>query len=304
MALSFSTKNTTPQKYRDFIESLRQRLTAGRSKSHGIPVLPRREDVPDAQRFLLVDLTNSGNNTIRLAIDVVNAYVVGYAAGGRSYFLKENARENPPPIHTLFRDTTRMPPLDFDGSYTGLSRAAQEAVQRNIARDRARNPAVAGLHPNTPILERIPLGRNELDDAINLLRLAPSQSDQAVGFIVVIQMICEAARFRFIEGLLRNSMKDVYDPIIPGLAIRSLETHWSDLSEEIQRVPSNQTQFQKAVVLHNIRNERVEVRSVDSDVVRGVAMLLYDRNQNANPGPSTKKPLLKNLKPHIGKPTK
>ncbi|BBG94372.1 hypothetical protein Prudu_002634 [Prunus dulcis] len=98
MALVFSTRNATPQTYRTFIDALRLRLTAGRPKSYGIPVLPRKEDVQNAQRFLLVDLTNSENNTITVAIDVVNAYVVGYAAGGRSYFLAENAPNDRPPI--------------------------------------------------------------------------------------------------------------------------------------------------------------------------------------------------------------
>ncbi|PQQ17059.1 ribosome-inactivating protein bryodin II [Prunus yedoensis var. nudiflora] len=287
MVLPFSTRNATPHAYSDFIEALRNRLTArGRTISHGIQVLPRIQDVPDEHRFVLVDLTNSDNNTIRVAIDVVNAYVVGYAAGGRSYFLQENAPGNPPPIHTLFldNDIIRMPTLNFNGTYGGLAGAAQDAVQRNTPRDRARNRAGAKIHANTPILQRIPLGRNELDNAISLLRYAVSQSDQAVGFIVIIQMLSEAARFRAIEGLVRTTMREDYDPLIRGPAMESLETHWSDLSEEIQRVPEDETLFRnnRTIVLHNIRNDRVQVNSVDSPFVRGVAILLYDRHQNQN----------------------
>ncbi|CAL8994066.1 unnamed protein product [Prunus brigantina] len=285
MILSFSTKNATPETYRDFIQALRDQLTAGRPTSHGIPVLPRREDVPDAQRFLLVDLTNSQGNTIRLAIDVVNAYVVGYAADGRAYLLQENARDNRPPIHTLFRDATTRIDLGFDGSYTGLSRVAREAVERNTPRNRARNRAGASAHDNTPVLEQIPMGRNELDTAISLLRSASSPTNQALGFIVIIQMLSEAARFRAIEGLVRTRMRETYDPLMRGIAMESLETHWSDLSEQIQRAQQrNETGFDRTIVLHNVGNERREVNSVDSPFVRGVAMLLFDQNGNCNPG--------------------
>ncbi|PQP96906.1 ribosome-inactivating protein bryodin II-like [Prunus yedoensis var. nudiflora] len=277
MALVFSTRNATPQTYRTFIDALRLRLTAGRPTSHGIPVLPRNEDVQNAQRFLLVDLTNSENNTITVAIDVVNAYVVGYAAGGRSYFLAENAPDDRPPIHLLFPGTTRVPTLSFNGTYSGLSRGAEEAVRRRRASNR--NP---NINDKTPVLVQIPLGRNELDDAIRLLGLAASQSDQALGFIVIIQMLSEAARFRAIEGLVRTTMQEAYDPLTRGLGMESLETHWSDLSQEIQRVPEGESRFRnnRTIVLHNIGNERREVNSVDSPFVQGVAMLLYDRVRN------------------------
>ncbi|KAH0991260.1 hypothetical protein GBA52_002743 [Prunus armeniaca] len=80
-------------------------------------------------------------------------------------------------------------------------------------------------------------------------------------------------------------MRETYDPLMRGIAMESLETHWSDLSEQIQRAQQrNETGFDRAIVLHNVGNERREVNSVDSPFVRGVAMLLYDRNGNCNPG--------------------
>ncbi|XP_034200335.1 LOW QUALITY PROTEIN: abrin-d-like [Prunus dulcis] len=260
MALVFSTRNATPQTYRTFIDALRLRLTAGRPKSHGIPVLPRKEDVQNAQRFLLVDLTNSENNTITVAIDVVNAYVVGYAAGGRSYFLAENAPNDRPPIQFLFPGTTRVPTLRFNGTYSGLSRGAEEAVPN--------------IDEKTPVLEQIFPRPNQLDEAIGLLRGAVSQPEQALGFVVIIQMLSEAARFRQIEGLVRTTMKEEYDPLKRGLSLASLETKWSDLSEEIQTVPANQTRFHRTITVHNISNARVEINSVESPFVQGVTMPL------------------------------
>ncbi|KAL6294914.1 hypothetical protein ACE6H2_003056 [Prunus campanulata] len=275
MALVFSTRNATPQTYRTFIDALRLRLTAGRPASHGIPVLPRKEDVPNAQRFLLVDLTNSENNTITVAIDVVNAYVVGYAAGGRSYFLAENAPDDRPPIHVLFPGTTRVPTLRFNGTYSGLAKGAEEVVRRRRAGNRDPH-----IDEKTPVLVQIPLGRNQLDEAIGLLRAAVSQPEQALGFVVIIQMLSEAARFRQIEGLVRTTMKEEYDPLKRGLSLESLETNWSDLSEAIQRVPANQTRFERGITVFNISNARVEINSVESPFVQGVAMLLYDRKRN------------------------
>ncbi|PQQ17061.1 ribosome-inactivating protein bryodin II-like [Prunus yedoensis var. nudiflora] len=282
----FFTLNSTPETYKILIQYLRLRLTAGRPTAHGIPVLPRREDVPDERRFILIDLTNYAGDTITVAIDVVTAYVVGYAAGGRSYFLQENARENPPPIHVLFRNTIRMPTLSFDGTYHGLSAAAHDAVvqyEPRHGRGHSNPPAGANIHENTRMIDRIPLGRDELSNAISLLCSPVRDSYQAVGFIVIIQMLSEAARFRSIEFLLAPTMQEGEAPITPPPAMRSLESNWSRLSEEIQRAQHrNERRFNRTVVLCNMSNEHREVNSVDAPLVRGIAMLLYDRDGNQN----------------------
>ncbi|XP_021815229.1 ribosome-inactivating protein bryodin II-like [Prunus avium] len=292
--------NSTPKTYKILIQYLRLRLTAGRPTAHGIPVLPRREDVPDERRFILIDLTNYAGDTITVAIDVVTAYVVGYAAGGRSYFLRENARENPPPIHVLFRNTIRMPTLGFDGTYHGLSAVAHDAVVQNEPRHgRGHNNPPANIHDNTLMIDRIPLGRDQLSNAISLLCFPARDSYQAVGFIVIIQMLSEAARFRSIEFLLAPTMQEGEAPITPPPAMRSLESNWSRLSEEIQRAQHrNVRRFNRTVVLCNMSNEHREVNSVDAPLVQGIAILLYDRdgnrnqNQNQNqtciPGPSVR----------------
>lgn len=75
--------------------------------------------------------------------------------------------------------------------------------------------------------------------------------------------------------------------------MRSLETNWSRLSEEIQRAQHrNERRFNRTVVLCNMNNEHREVNSVHAPLVRGIATLLYDRegnqkqNQNRNPNPN------------------
>ncbi|XP_048445179.1 ribosome-inactivating protein bryodin II-like [Pyrus x bretschneideri] len=271
MALSFSIKNATTTTYRTFIEALRAQLTAGGSTSHGIPVLRRRQDVTDDQRFVLVNLTNYDSYTITVAIDVVNAYVVGYCAGTRSYFLRDPAT-HPPPLHRLFPGTTRTT-LPFAGDYLGLGRAAQEALQQNTNRNRA---AGSRIHENIPMRERIPLGPGELDNAISQLRYAESASSQAAAFIVIIQIVSEAARFRYIQGQVRDRIRDGTSAV-PDPAMLSLENSWSNLSEQIQMVPANQLLFinNGCVQIRKADNSIVLVKSVDSDAVRSVAFLLY-----------------------------
>ncbi|KAM1146224.1 hypothetical protein COP2_039266 [Malus domestica] len=280
MALALSLLNATPKTYTAFIEALRARLTAGRPTSHGIPVLPRREDVPDAQRFLYVDLTNYNGDTIRVAIDVVNVYVVGYRSGNKSYILANNA-ENPAPTHILFptapgaaQSTRTM--LPFTGDYPALGAYARRTAQPSASG--ARNPG-SRIHEDIPMLEQIPLGRNELDNAISKLHYAASHSDQAAAFIVIIQMVSEAARFRYIESQVGTRMGIDNPPYIPDPAMRSLETNWSALSEQIQKVPANGKRFNRTIQLTTVNNRPFVVDSVEADMVqrRGIAMLLYAR---------------------------
>ncbi|TQE06962.1 hypothetical protein C1H46_007352 [Malus baccata] len=286
LALSLSGEtdaDTIPERYTAFIEALRARLTAG--TSHGIPVLPRREDVPDAQRFLYVDLTNYNGDTISVAIDVVNVYVVGCRSGNNSYILNDET-ENPAPTHILFPtapgDTeSRRTLLNFTGDYRDLGAYARHMAQSSVAR-------YPGSHSHEliPTLELFPLGRNELNIAITNLHYAPSLSrledrnqNLASAFIVIIQTVSEAARFRYIENQVRNSMGRNCCPYTPGLVMQSLVNNWSALSKQIQNVPANRTRFNRPIQLTNIHNCPYVVDSVETKMVqgRGIAILLYAR---------------------------
>ncbi|KAM1584855.1 hypothetical protein ACFX1Z_037791 [Malus domestica] len=280
MALALSLLKATPETYTAFIEALRARLTAGRPTSHGIPVLPRIKDVPDAQRFLYVDLTNYNGDTINVAIDVVNVYVMGYRSGNKSYILASNAKK-PAPTHILFptapgaaQSTRTM--LPFTGDYPALGAYARRTAQPSASG--ARNPG-SRIHEDIPMLEQIPLGRNELDNAINKLHYAASHSDQAAAFIVIIQMVSEAARFPYIESQVGTRMGIDNPPYIPDLAMRSLETNWSALSEQIRNVPANGNHFSRSITLTTVNNRPFVVDSVEADMVqrRGIVMLLNAR---------------------------
>ncbi|KAM2938327.1 hypothetical protein FF1_038130 [Malus domestica] len=111
--------------------------------------------------------------------------------------------------------------LPFTGDYPALRAYARCTAQPNTSG--ARNPG-SRIHENIPMLEQIPLGRNELDNAITKLHYAASHSDQAAAFIVIIQMVSEAARYRYIESQVSTRMGIDNIPYIPDAAMRSLET--------------------------------------------------------------------------------
>ncbi|KAM1584857.1 hypothetical protein ACFX11_038409 [Malus domestica] len=183
--------------------------------------------------------------------------------------LNATAGGDPPPQSTR----TVLP---FTGDYPALGAYARCTAQPSASG--ARNPGSC-IHENIPMLEQIPLGRNELDNAITKLHYAASHSDQAAAFIVIIQMVSEAARFRYIESQVGTRMRIDNPPYIPDPAMRSLETNWSALSEQIQKVPANGKRFNRPIQLTTVNNRAFVVDSVEADMVqrRGIAMLLYAR---------------------------
>ncbi|RWR91466.1 type 2 ribosome-inactivating protein [Cinnamomum micranthum f. kanehirae] len=245
--VTFTTKEATSVSYANFIEALRAQLASG-DEPYGIPVTRERSTVHDSQRFILVELSNwAADSPVTLAVDVTNVYVVAYRTGSRSFLLRE---DNPDPaIDNLFLDTERYT-LPFSGSYTDLQRVA------DAGRD------------------GIEIGMMRLEDAITSLRASDMDHQRPIArsLIVVIQMVAEAVRFRYIEHRLRESI-DRGEVFTPSAAIISLENNWSALSTAVQQ--SNQGVFSSEVVLRTAGNNLVHVGSVSHRVISGLAIMLF-----------------------------
>ena len=122
----------------------------------------------------MVNLTDYACNTISVAIDMVNVYVVAYCVGDQySYFLQDI----PTATTTLFPGTTRNQ-LRYTSEYSDLE----------TARGRSR--------------ETIYLGIPELATAVSNLWYHGSDP---VALIVIIQMVSEANRFGYIESQVVRS---------------------------------------------------------------------------------------------------
>lgn len=235
-----STVGLSPRSYRNFIADLRDRLR-GPEDRYEIPLLRSRANVEMSQRFVLVELSNYGEMTVTLALDVINAYVVGYRAGGYSIFLRPDNTDAEDANLNLFQGTQRST-LGFTGSYGDLQRVAE--------RNR----------------ENLDLGPSALDQSISAMyRFANPRpgddEDQDAGrlaraFLVVIQMVSEAARFRFIERLMANRIR-LNEDSAPHASITELENSWGALSRAIQE--SNQGMFARTIRLRDLNDSIVEV---------------------------------------------
>nr|AET98835.1 type 2 ribosome-inactivating protein [Cinnamomum camphora] len=246
--VTFTTKQATKTSYAQFIEALRAQLASG-EEPHGIPVTRERSTVPDSQRFVLVELSNwAADSPVTLALNVTDAYVVAYRTGSRSFFLRE---DNPDPaIDNLFPDTQRQT-LRFGGNYNDLEDAA-------------------GQRRDT-----IELGMEPLENAISTLRVSNTDPDGPIArsLIVVIQMVAEAVRFRYIEGRVSQSIGTA-QVFVPDPAMRRLENKWKKLSKAVQE--SNQGGvFSRPVELRSRSNNPVNVDSVSHPVISGLAIMLF-----------------------------
>ncbi|KAJ4834573.1 hypothetical protein Tsubulata_028470 [Turnera subulata] len=198
--------------YSSFIRGLRKGL-ASKYEKHGIPVLRDPKEVPDDQRFLLAKLISYNKiGVATLAIDVTTGNVAGYEASSKYYRFKDTSHL-PPPI-PFKEDTTEKVELPFKNTYTELEEAAK--AKR----------------------EDIELSRTILSGAIESLQDASSNSDRAEkarALIVVLQLVCEAARFTHIQRKMHISLSRLQAPFKPDAAMIGLENNWVRLSTEIQQ---------------------------------------------------------------------
>ncbi|CAK9313718.1 unnamed protein product [Citrullus colocynthis] len=241
--VSFSMLGATSETYKQFIKNLRSALTVGSPTVYNIPVLKSTATGPAG--FLLVHLTNYNDESITVAIDVVNVYVVAYGAGNNAYFLNDASTEA---NNILFKGLkhTRLP---YKGNYDGLETAAGK-----ISR------------------EKIELGFSEISSAIGNMFHHNAGTSVPKAFIVIIETVSEAARYKYIEQRVSENVKTKF---LPDPAFLSLENRWSDLSQQVQIAQTRGGQFARAVELRTVGNKPVLVTNVSSPIVKGIALLLY-----------------------------
>ncbi|KAJ4834571.1 hypothetical protein Tsubulata_028468 [Turnera subulata] len=232
--------------YRDLIGDMREGLAGGYER-YGTPVLRNPKQVPIDQRFLRAKLTSCNKIAVTLAIDVTTADVVGYKARSTYYYSKDTLHL---PFFFPFKDTTAEVELGFNTTtYTGLEEAA--AAKRGD----------------------IKLSRPSLSDAIESLDASNSTSARpeiARALIVVMQMVCEAARFRSFERRL-NTISDGSSSFIPNAAMIGLEDNWIRLSTAIQQ--SYQRAFNNPFPIKRGNGELFYVDSV-SDILKANLVFL------------------------------
>ncbi|KAJ4828920.1 hypothetical protein Tsubulata_008094 [Turnera subulata] len=222
-----------------------QRLGSGH-EGLGIPVLLNPKQVPDEyQRFVLAKLISYNKIAVTLAIDVTTANVAGYEARSKYYCFKDT-RHLPRPIP--FKDTTtEVVELGFRSTYTGLEEAA--AAKR----------------------EGIELSFKFLSDAIESLEASSSSDrERARALIVVLQMVCDVARFRSFHQRLLTT----YDTPLsfkPDAAMIGLQDNWNRLSTTIQQ--SYQRAFNNPLPIKRGDGELFFVDSV-SDILKANLQLL------------------------------
>ncbi|EEF30196.1 ricin-agglutinin family protein [Ricinus communis] len=248
--INFTTAGATAQSYTNFIDAVRSHLTTGDDVRHEIPVLRNRVGLPINQRFVLVQLSNQAEHSVTLAMDVTNAYVVGYRAGNNAYFFRPDSPEDAEAITHLFTDAQNPYTFAFGGNYDRLEQ-------------------LGGLREN------IELGNGPLEDAISALYYYSTGRIQlptvARSFIVCIQMISEAVRFQYIEGEIRTRIRHNRRSA-PDPSVITLENSWGRLSTAIQE--SNQGAFASPIQLQRRNGSKFNVYDV-SKLIPIIALMVY-----------------------------
>ncbi|XP_038884329.1 putative ribosome-inactivating protein [Benincasa hispida] len=241
----FNMLGSNSKSYRNFITSLRKALpNAG--DVYNIPLLV--PSLPGPRRYIVMQLSNYEEKSIKVAVDVTNVYIMGYLVNSTSYFFDETDAQT---ASKYVFQNTKMITLPYSSNYQKLQNAARK--------DR----------------DSIPLGFKALDSAISTLYYYDAKAAPAA-FLVLIQSTAEASRFKYIEQLIIDGISENK---LPSLAAISLENEWSLLSKQIQLAKSNNGLFQIPVQLINDRGSPIQVTNVSSPVVtKNIKLLLNSQN--------------------------
>ncbi|PWA65282.1 ribosome-inactivating protein [Artemisia annua] len=238
----------------ELLTQLRTQLAASGNEVHGIPRTRPPTDIPLRERFILVELQTGGRENVTVILDAAYVWVVGYILPTSDRPVLHYLNDLPVEFFQAFPiGEYTHEPLSFDGNYNAL-----------------------------PDREATNLGHLDLNVAITNLYYG---HDQPRAMLVIIEMVAEAVRFRYIEERVIRSMEH-YVPFTPDALARSLMNSWSALSQQIQWARDGV--FRTAIQIQNVLHEFFQIQNVpESTSHAALALLLYTCE---NPRPITRTP--------------
>lgn len=240
IALDLST--ATKASYSAFITHIRNALPT-KATVCNIPLLPSTPT--GLASFTFFTITNYNYQTVEVAVNVTNVYIVAYRAGASSYFFEDTPAQAK---QLLFAGTQKVT-LPFTGNYDKLQ-------------------SIVGKYR-----DMVELGIPALSTAVTNMVYYNKQLT-AAALLVLIQSTAEAARFKYIEQQVAQHISDKF---YPNQAVISLENNWGALSKQIQIANSTgRGQFQSPVELIGPTGTRFSVTNTSAGVVQGnIKLLLY-----------------------------
>ncbi|KDP34681.1 hypothetical protein JCGZ_10886 [Jatropha curcas] len=234
--------------YKQLMVDLRNKLASG-TTSNGVPVL--RTTASKEAKYLLVNIINTGNKEITLGLNVINAYVLAYKVGDNSYFFNDPTELKDAQTY-LFKDT-KQNTIKMTGSYDSLKAQGGDR-------------------------ETMDIGIGQLDSHIYTLHKSTALKDIAKPLVCIIQMVSEAARFKYIE---KKIIDEVEGGFTPKLDVISRENNWGGLSEGIENADKN-GKFKTTVRLQNEDSSAKVISKVDEIIVE-MGVLLYVKKKSYIP---------------------
>lgn len=224
--------------YSTFMTSLRGNFT-GPFTVCGLPVT-RNQSAPGGE-YVLVELKISDRQWVTVALKVTDLYLVAYSVN-KLYSGKYRAIFfNEPDVAVaktkLFIGSTQVT-LAYDSNYRN--------IQKYSTKER----------------EKLDLGLSVLRAKINAFydEKPVTSFDEADFFLIAIQMVAEAARYKYIEDKV---VATEYTAFKPDAKMMKLENDWSKNSE----------------TLHKAKKEKRCQSQEVMDIKKDIKLLLHEKNQ-------------------------
>lgn len=244
-ALSFDLEKATKASYSTFLTTLRNQAKDPRLVYYKIPMLPAPVKPPN---YFLIELIAAQGKTITLALAkddlYVCAYLDQYQGKYRAHFFPD-APSNAKTV--LFKEAKDLrPQIKYESNYDSLESKA--GPKRNVG---------LGITKLKSSIEDDVYGK-ELNVAL-----------EAKFLLIAIQMVSEAARFKYIENQVLANFPNGFTP---DYKILSLENKWSKISKAFFN--SKDGSISPPLVLKDAKNKDWKVTKV-TDIDTDMSLLSY-----------------------------
>lgn len=240
-----------PKDYAKFLEEVRNEFKEPGRTYHGLPMT---KAPPQPATFVLVELQATPEISITLALNKSNLYVMAY----------QDRYQGKPRAH-FFEDAP-------ENAKTGLFSEAKGKLRKTIYCKTSYGSIEGKLRGSR---KKLGLGIRKLKSLVEAVYGSEiNEATQAKFLLVSIQMVSEAARFKYIEKQVVDGLRLVFNP---DFKVISLEEKWSKISEAI--FESNpEGKFKSTLHLKNKSDQDWPVTEV-KQIAPDVSLLLYMKDK-------------------------